>query len=160
MMSQTKTHTAHFPVNSIFGLATTLMSAFAAGAIWSVAAITFDRELSWLALPIGLAIAQISRVNGPRTRWLNALLAAILTLMACVYAQYLHAAVRMARLLGISLKHALINVGPDMAFALARVTISTFDLVWIVTGTLIAAVWTWHRNEVKKNLSHLHQASD
>ncbi len=159
-MPQPNTRTTQSPFNFVFGVATILMSALAAGAIWSVVAIVFNRELSWLAVPIGISIAQISRMNGPELRWLNALLAATFTLLACGYAQYLLAAVRMTRLLGIPLKNALMSVGPDMAFALARVTISAFDLVWIVAGTLIAAIWAWYRNEAPKQLSHSRQDSD
>ncbi len=141
-MAITKKSNAHTGINAIVGIATLGMSALAAGALWCVIAVVLDRELSWLALPIGMAIAQISRMNDIDERWWGAPLAAALTLVACAYAEYLLAAVHTSKLLGIQFKNALINIGPGMAYALARAKLGLVDWLLLSTGALLAALWT------------------
>jgi len=117
------------------GIATALMCALAAGAVWCVLALYLRVDLIFIALVIAVLIAWVLRANGfSRTRS-GALVAATSTLLAFIYSAYLLAAAKVASFLGLPLRSTLVAIGPDMAAAVAWA-----DLTWWHASTVMLAV--------------------
>lgn len=124
-------------LNQIVGIATVLMCALAAGAVWCVLQLYSRIDLIGLSLVVGAMIAWVLRRQGFGQTLGGALLAAAFTAVACVYAGYLLAAAKVASFLGIPMRSTLTTIGPDMASAVAWA-----DLTPIHIGTLLLAVVT------------------
>lgn len=125
----------------IIGAATAIMSALAGGAIWCLVTLLLNHESSWLALPIGCALAQVMRRQPLLGRVWNALIAIILTGSAALYSYYLLAAIRIADLLGISLQNALLQMDPALGFSLIQTMLGTTQWIWLISGTVLSAGW-------------------
>src|SRR3569623_3614851 len=70
------------------GIVTLLMTALAGGAVWSLLALSRGRDLSVLSLGVGVVQRAMQRKQGFGGRMWSALLAALLTALASVYAAY------------------------------------------------------------------------
>jgi hypothetical protein len=133
------------PAVLVLGVATAAMTALAAGALWCIAAAWNESLLAWMALPAGAAIALVLHMQGMAGRGWSAALAALLTVMACAYAQYLLAAVRLAQMLGLPLRNTLFSIGPDFAFSLAFTRIGPFQGLLLGLGVALSALLAWQR---------------
>lgn len=128
------------PTLNLFGLATALMVALAGGAVWALAALWRQDELSFLALPLGLFIGRVLAGNGPRSTALAALCAAAFALLASAYALWMIASGRVAMLLGMRLTDILGNIGFELAGAIAWARLDPFDIAAIASGSIAAAL--------------------
>jgi hypothetical protein len=133
------------PAVVVLGLVTAAMTALAAGALWCIAAAWNESLLAWMALPAGAAIALVLHIQGMAGRGWSAALAASLTLLACAYAQYLLAAVRLAQMLGLPLRNTLFSIGPEFAFSLALTRIGLAQGMLLGLGVALAALLAWQR---------------
>lgn len=95
------------------------MSALAGGAVWCLLALYARHDLMALSLPIAAFIVWALRANGYAGRWSGAALAVACVVLACVYSLYLQATAQVASLLGLSMRAALLQMGPDMAIDIA-----------------------------------------
>lgn len=89
------------------------LGALAAGVIWCFASVALRFDTDFLIVPLAVALGLFLRWQGFRGRW-GAGCAALATLIAFVYAQYLFAAVRIAQNLGLPLRDALLKAGPAL----------------------------------------------
>ncbi len=128
------------PTLNLFGLATALMVALAGGAVWALAALWRQDELSFLALPLGLFIGRVLAGNGPRHAALAALCAALFALLASGYALWMIASGRVAMLLGMRLTDILGKIGFELAGAIAWARLDAFDISAIAAGSVAAAL--------------------
>jgi len=128
------------PMLNLFGLATALMVALAGGAVWALAAMWRQDELSFLALPLGLFIGRVLAGNGPRNNAFAALCAAAFALLASAYALWMIASGRVAMLLGMRLTDILGNIGFELAGAIAWARLDAFDIAAIASGSIAAAL--------------------
>lgn len=130
------------PRLNLLGLATALMIALAGGAIWALAALWRNDELSFLALPLGAFIGIALAGNGPRNTLFAAGCAAAFTLLASAYALGMIASGRVAMLLGMRLTDILGNIGVELAAAVAWARLDAVDIACIAGGILAAALTT------------------
>jgi len=128
------------PTLNLFGLATALMVALAGGAVWALAALWRQDELSFLALPLGLFIGRVLAGNGPRNVALAALCAALFALLASGYALWMIASGRVAMLLGMRLTDILGKIGFELAGAIAWARLDALDIAAITAGSIVAAL--------------------
>lgn len=128
------------PTLNLFGLATALMVALAGGAVWALAALWRQDELSFLALPLGLFIGRVLAGNGPRNTALAALCAATFALLASGYALWMIASGRVAMLLGMRLTDIFGNIGLELAGAVAWARLDALDIAIIAGGSIAAAL--------------------
>lgn len=128
------------PTLNLFGLATALMVALAGGAVWALAALWRQDELSFLALPLGLFIGRVLAGNGPRSTALAALCAATFALLASGYALWMIASGRVAMLLGMRLSDILGNIDFELAGAIAWARLDAFDIASVTAGIIAAAL--------------------
>jgi hypothetical protein len=118
-------------------LATTAIAGLAAGALWCLLALVLTRGADLLIVPLGAAI-------GMYCRWLGyhsvrgAVCAVASVLIAFVYAQYLFAAVRVAQILGFSLRGTLFKMDWGLAWQAASANLATWDFVTLVAGVVVA----------------------
>ncbi|MGH6684402.1 MAG: hypothetical protein ACRECA_10895, partial [Pseudolabrys sp.] len=70
-------------------------------------------------------------------------------LIAFVYAQYLFAAVRVAQVLGFSLRGTLFKMDWGLAWQAASANIGTWDCVWLAVACAIAA-WLPARDFIRR----------
>lgn len=94
-------------------LASVGLSALAAGVAWCFVTVAVRFDTAFLIVPLGLTLGLFLRWQGFRGRW-GAGCAALATLIAFAYAQYLFAAVRIAQNLGLPLRDALFKAGPAL----------------------------------------------
>jgi hypothetical protein len=122
------------------GAATALMSALAGGAVWTVLALRTGSDLTLLAFVIALVIAWVLRANGFAGSRFGAILAALCTALACIYAQCLLAVGDVASALGFPLRDTLLRIGADFVVAMVRGRVSP----WQTASYLLAmAMATW-----------------
>lgn len=118
-LSQPSVPTAAQHPGILASLASACLSALAAGVAWCFVAVAVRFDTAFLIVPLGLALGLFLRWQGFRGRW-GAGCAALATLIAFAYAQYLFAAVRIAQNLGLPLRDALFKAGPAL----------TGDIAW------------------------------
>lgn len=121
------------------GFATALMCALAGGAVWTVLALRTGQDLGWFAIVCAAFIAWALRANGFAGTKLGAALAALCTLLTCVYAQSLLAIGDVAQALGFSLRETLLRIGADFVLAVARGRISPWQTALYVVAMALAA---------------------
>jgi vitamin B12 transport system permease protein len=131
-------------LGAVFAAFCAAMLGLAAGAVWMLLAVSFGQVLPWLALPAGWLLATAMRHwVCPGQRASAAVLAAAATLLAAVYVSVLIAAARIAGSLGIGLVDALRIAGAPMLLELARLGMSTAQIVWFLAGAALAAAMAW-----------------
>lgn len=122
---------------------TVIMTALAAGALWSVLALFSGRTLAPCALIVGAFLGWMLGQQRLGGRWWSAMLAAVLTALASLYAAYLMATADVAMLLGMSMRSALPRIGPEMALAVAWARAGAWELATLGAGCLLAAMLAW-----------------
>lgn len=125
----------------LVGLATAIMTALAAGALWCAAVVVGHINSSILVVPCAIVLAWVLRRHGHAGTASGAVLALLLTLLATAYAYYLLAAVQLALMLGLPPRMTLLRIGPDMAWAVTRANLSLIDYVLVFAAALGAALY-------------------
>jgi hypothetical protein len=131
--------------NLFLGIATALMCALAAGAVWCVVQLYLRFDLIGFAFAVAAFIAWVLRRQGFGRRLSGALIAAFSTIVACVYAGYLLAAARVASFLGIPMRETLLTMGRDMATAVAWANLSGFHIATLVLAVILSAWLVWRK---------------
>lgn len=135
--------------SSTVAVLSTLMTALAAGAVWSLLAIYSRSDLIVLALPVAWVIALVARSQGLGGRRLGAVVAALATLLACYYAQYLLAAASIAATIGLPLREALLRIGPEMAHAVIRTQLGAIEIAICASAVALAVVTVLWRGRLR-----------
>lgn len=126
-------------------VATTAIAGLAAGALWCLLALALHRGASLLIVPLAAAIGFYFRWLGFAGRR-GAFCAVASVLIAFVYAQYLFAAVRVAQMLGFSLRATLFKMDWGLAWQAASANLGVWNFVWL---TLACALATWVASKFK-----------
>lgn len=129
----------------VIGIATALMVALAAGAVWCVLQLYLRFDLIGIALLVGAVIAWVLRRQGFGRTVSGAVIAAISTTVACAYAGYLLAAASVASFLGESMRSTLLKIGPDMAGAIARAGMTSFHISTLMFAIVLSAWLVWRK---------------
>lgn len=114
-----------------------VLAGLAAGALWCLLALVFERAAGWLIVPLGAAIGVYFRWLGIAGRR-GVVCACIAVLLAFVYAQYLFAAIRVADMLGFSLRSTLFKMDWGLAWQATRANLGAMDFVALLAALLIA----------------------
>ena len=125
-------------------LATTAIAGLAAGALWCLLALGLSRGGEFLIVPLGAAIGWYFRWLGFRGAR-GAVCATSAVLIAFAYAQYLVAAVRVAQMLGLSLRGTLFKMDWGLAWQAASANVGTWDFVALATAFIVAILVTIRR---------------
>ena len=129
----------------VIGVATVLMVALAAGAVWCVLQLYARVDLIGISLLVGLIIAVVVRRQGFARTLSGVLLAVFGTAVACAYASYLLASAKVASYLGIPMRSALTSIGPDMAGAVAWADMSGFHIGTLILAIVLSAWLVWRK---------------
>ncbi|MBS0569446.1 MAG: hypothetical protein JSS28_02470 [Proteobacteria bacterium] len=124
---------------------TTAIAGLAAGALWCLLALGLSRGGEFLIVPLGGAIGWYLRWLGYRSRR-GVVCAVASVLVAFVYAQWLFAAVRVAQMLGFSLRATLFKMDWGLAWQAASANLGTWDFVWLALAC-VAAMWITRRSK-------------
>lgn len=128
-------------------LASIILGGLAAGAVWCLLALTSERDTAFLIVPLAIALAFFMRWQ--RYRGLHGAFCAVAAvLLAFAYAQYLFAAVRVAQMLGFSLRSTLTKMDFGLAWHVARLNIGASDIGWLVLACVVAA-WMMLRHSTR-----------
>ncbi|MEO7014407.1 MAG: hypothetical protein ABI127_08850 [Dokdonella sp.] len=141
----------------VIGVATVLMVALAAGAVWCVLQLYARIDLIGVSLLVGLIIAVVVRRQGFARTLSGALLAMFGTAVACAYASYLLAAAKVASYLGIPMRSALTSIGPDMAGAVAWADMSGFHIGTLILAIILSAWLVWRKSASGQKIGVLPQ---
>lgn len=114
------------------------MSGLAMGAVWCLLSLQTYHDTSFLIVPLGAAIGGFMRWQ-KLCGWTGAACAGCATLLAFAYAQYLFAAVRIAQLLGFSLRKTLFKLDFALAVQVAGANITGWDIGWLAVAIILAA---------------------
>lgn len=128
------------PSTSLFStIAAVLLGGLAAGALWCLLALGLARGAEFLIVPLGAAIGLYFRWLGFRGAR-GAICATSAVLIAFVYAQYLFAAVRVAQILGFSLRRTLFKMDWGLAWQAASANLAVRDFV-ALAAAVVTASW-------------------
>ena len=141
----------------VIGVATVLMVALAAGAVWCVLQLYARIDLIGVSLLVGLIIAVVVRRQGFARTLSGARLAMFGTGVACAYASYLLAAAKVASYLGIPMRSALTSIGPDMAGAVAWADMSGFHIGTLILAIILSAWLVWRKSASGQKIGVLPQ---
>lgn len=133
-------------LSTAFGTLNVVMGALALAAVWAFAAMFTMHALAFAALLLGLGSGLLARMSLPQAPRYGTLLAAASTLLAAYYQQILMAAVRVTSTLGVPLAEALHPGGFSLLALLARLALHGPLLIWVLTGTALAALAAWPFN--------------
>lgn len=127
-----------------------MMVALAAGSVWSVVIQWAESPAGWMAVLVALLIAsvpmQLGHAAAPGSTPCGQLCFNVLMLvLATSYAQYLGAAGVVGRELGFDFLRTLREIGPELAFALARERAGPLDWLGIVVAIATLAAFAWLR---------------
>ena len=134
----------------LIAVATALMVALAAGAVWCVLQLYAQVDLIGLALLVGLVVAAVVRRQGFAQSGVGVLVAMLSTALACAYASYLLAAAKVASYLGIPMRSALTSIGPDMAGAVAWADMSRFHIGTLILAIVLSAWAVWRKPAIAR----------
>ncbi len=119
-------------------VAATVFGALAGGVLWCFASVSTSHDTTLLIVPIGIALGLFMRWQG-YTRRVAMPCAALATLIAFAYAEYLFAAVRIAQSLGLPMRDALFKAGFALTSDIAWSNLHTHDGVLLAIAVLLAA---------------------
>ena len=131
-------------------IVTAVMCGLAAGALWCLLALAIDHDPTFLVVPLAIVLAFFLRWQGYHGRR-GAICAVAATLLAFVYAQYLFAAVRIAQMLGFSLRSTLFKMDFALAWQATRANLSAWDFGLVVLACVVAA-WIMMRQTSSRRL--------
>ena len=132
------------PISTIAGI---ILSGLAAGALWCLLSLTTDRDTTLLIVPLAIGIAAFMRWQ--RYHGIGGAVSAVAaTLLAFAYAQYLFAAVRVAQMLGFSLRSTLFKMDFGLAWQVARANFDAWHVGLLIVACIVAA-WLMLRNPRK-----------
>jgi hypothetical protein len=119
-------------------IVTAIMCGLAAGALWCLLALAIDHDPTFLIVPLAIVLAFFLRWQGYQGRR-GAICAVAATLIAFIYAQYLFAAVRIAQMLGFSLRSTLFKMDFALAWQATRANLSVWDIGLLVLACIVAS---------------------
>jgi len=119
-------------------IVTAIMCGLAAGALWCLLALAIDHDPTFLIVPLAIVLAFFLRWQGYQGRR-GAVCAVAATLLAFVYAQYLFAAVRIAQMLGFSLRSTLFKMDFALAWQATRANLTAWDIGLVILACAAAA---------------------
>jgi hypothetical protein len=122
------------PATAMLGL----LVALCGGALWPVVSLVTQSDAPWMAFaPAASAVLATSGL-ALASAFLRALVAALYTGIGIAYAQYLIAAGVIAGGLGVPLRSALLDKGPELGFALAWARNRGLAL-WLMLAAIVLA---------------------
>ena len=130
--------------NIVALVACVVLSGLAAGALWCLLSLFTDRDTSVALIVFAFLIALFLRWQGYANRN-GAIGAAIATILAFVYAQYLFSAVHMAEMLGFPLRDTLFKMDLPFAWRVAKSTLTIWDFVILLAACVVAAIATSYK---------------
>lgn len=132
------------------GIATALMCALAGGAVWCLLSLYSDSSLAAFAFVVALFVAWVLRAHGYAGHWPGALLAACCVTIAALYSFYLQAVVRIAALLGIPIRAAMLKMDPAMALDIAWASMRGWNLAVVACAAAGATGWMlWRKSAAR-----------
>lgn len=120
------------------GIATAIMCALAGGALWCLLSLYSRGDLAGLAFLVAVPVAWTLRKHGYAGRWSGAFVAAACVALAASYSFYLQAVARVAGMLGLPMREALMRMSPGMAIDIARANIGTTSIAIVVAAIVVA----------------------
>ncbi|MBN8727536.1 MAG: hypothetical protein J0H15_07505 [Xanthomonadales bacterium] len=124
------------------GLATALMAALAAGAVWCLLALWFRRDLVALAFAVAAISAWILRAHGYARHWLGPVAAVACVAVATLYAFSLRAVMDISGLFGLPVGQAMRETGVAMTLDIALTRLHGWPLAVTALAAACAAWWT------------------
>ncbi|HEY8009892.1 MAG TPA: hypothetical protein VIE67_02735 [Rudaea sp.] len=119
-------------------IASTVFGALAGGVLWCFISVSTRLETGIFILPLGIALGLFMRWQG-FARPVAMSCAALSTLIAFAYAEYLFGAVRIAQMLGLPLREALFKAGFALTADIAWGNLHTRDGVLLALAILLSA---------------------
>ena len=119
-------------------IASTIFGALAGGVLWCFVSISTRHDTDFLIVPIGIALGLFMRWQG-FARAIAVSCAALATLIAFTYAEYLLGAVRIAQMLGLPLREALFKAGFALTADIAWGNLHARDGVLLALAVLLSA---------------------
>jgi hypothetical protein len=130
------------------GIATALMCALAGGALWSLLSLYSRYDLAGLAFVVALLEVWVLRAHGYGGRWIGVVLAAFCVMLASGYAYYLQAVARIASMLGLPIRTALVQMGPSMTIDIVRARLDGWTIA-TVAGAIVLSIVLMLRTDTR-----------
>ena len=125
----------------VIGIATAAMCALAGGAVWCLLSLYLRSQLALFAFAVAAAVAWALRAHGFAGRVAGAVLATGCVLLASGYAWCLQAIARIASMLGVPMRAAMQQMGPDMVLDVARAGLGGWSIAITLAAAIAAAAW-------------------
>lgn len=130
----------------IIGIATAAMCALAGGAVWCLLSLYLRDPLPLFAFAVAAPVAWALRSHGHAGRISGAAIAVACVLLASGYAWCLQAVARIASMLGVPMRAALRQMGPDMMLDVARAGLDGWSIATSLAAAVAAAAWVSRPN--------------
>jgi hypothetical protein len=124
------------------GVATALMAALAAGAVWCLLAAWLRSDLAALAFVVAAVSAGILRAHGYSRHWFGAVTAVACVGIATLYAFSLRAVIDVSGLFGLPMRQALQQMGWAMPVEIALARLHGWNLAIPALAAACAGWWT------------------
>jgi hypothetical protein len=125
----------------VIGIATAAMCALAGGAVWCLLSLYLRSQLALFAFVVAAAVAWALRSHGYAGRFTGAALAIGCVLLASGYAWCLQAIARIASMLGVPMRAAMRQMGPDMVLDVVRAGLGGWSIAITLAAAIAAAAW-------------------
>ena len=122
------------PATAVLGL----LVALCGGALWPVVSVLTSSDAPWMAFAPTASALLATAGLALGSAFLRALTAALYTGIGIAYGQYLIAAGVISSGLGVPLRSALFDMGPELGFALAWARNSSLAL-WLMLAAIVVA---------------------
>lgn len=116
------------------------LGTFGFAAFWTLAAVSLDRQLAWLAVLGALDIAWMLRLGGWRPGWGRAVLGLAATALIVLVANWGIVAGQLGGPFGLDLATSAAKLGPHLFWTLFNLANTGPELAWIGLGLVVAAV--------------------
>ncbi len=124
----------------------------AAGALWSALSLRFSAELPAMALACAAATWPARHYLSPRSGLLRGTLSLLICAIGIAYAHWLKSASIIAANIGVGFMDALLTIGADLTFAIARARTDFGSLAFALVALALAFWIGWRRNPVQAAL--------
>jgi hypothetical protein len=122
------------PATALLGL----LVALCGGALWPVVALVTSSDAPWMAFAPAASALLATTSLALGSPLLRALTAALYTSIGIAYGQFLIAAGVVAGGLGVPIRSALVDMGPELAFALAWAR-NRGPALWLMLAAIVIA---------------------
>jgi len=109
-------------------------------AAWVAASMLTASQCGWMAVVAALDAAFLLRLGGAPPGLARMAIGVVATLFTIALAQWGIVSANLSGMMGLPVFDTAMRLGPSLAWTLAKMANTTFDLIWLAIGVVVAAI--------------------